>query len=112
TQVGRTGDIVFSNSNGFTFGMSNSSVVTASYTVPSLAGLISAINLSAGTTSNNLTAFTLSNSNNVSFGLNGSTITASASYSQSTAPAAISAGTTQATNGTVVFSNSNGISFG
>jgi hypothetical protein len=69
--------VVFSNSNGMSFGMSNSSVITASYTVPSTAGLISAVNLSAGTTSNNLTNFVLSNSNNVSFGLNGSTITAS-----------------------------------
>lgn len=37
---------------------------------------ISNINLSAGTTSNNLSAFVFSNSNNVSFGLNGSTVTA------------------------------------
>ncbi len=77
TQVGRTGDIVFSNSNGISFGMSNSSVITASYTVPSTVGLISAINISGGTTSNNLSALTLSNSNGISFGLNGSVITAS-----------------------------------
>ena len=31
TQVGRTGDIVFANSNGITFGMSNSNQVTASH---------------------------------------------------------------------------------
>ena len=35
------------------------------------------INVSAGTTSNNLSAFVLSNSNGMSFGLNGSTITGS-----------------------------------
>lgn len=67
TQSGITGNIVFSNSNGISFGMSGSSQVTASH----------AINISAGTTSNNLSAFTFSNSNGVSFGLNGSTLTAS-----------------------------------
>lgn len=34
TQSDNTGTVVFSNSNGISFGMSNSSVVTASYTVP------------------------------------------------------------------------------
>ena len=77
TQVGRTGDIVFSNSNGISFGMSGSSRVTASYTVPSVAGLLSAINISAGTTSNNLSALTFNNLNGITFGLNASTITAS-----------------------------------
>lgn len=43
--------------------------------IPSVAGLISAINVSAGTTSNNLSALTFSNSNGVSFGLAGSVIT-------------------------------------
>jgi len=44
--------------------------------------------------------------------MNGSTITASASYSQSTGPAAISAGTASVGAGTVVFSNSANVSFG
>lgn len=70
-----TGSVLFSNSNGISFGMSNSSIITASYTVPSTAGLISAVNISAGTTSNNLSALTFSNSNGISFGLNGSVIT-------------------------------------
>ena len=56
--------------------MNNSSVVTASVTVASTQG---SINISAGTTSNFASAFTFSNSNNVSFGLNGSTITGSVS---------------------------------
>lgn len=73
----------FANSNGLTFSNSNGSVI-ASYTVPSTAGLLSAVNLSAGTTSNNLSAFVASNSNNVSFGLNGSTLTASASFAAQT----------------------------
>jgi hypothetical protein len=54
----------------------------------------------------------LSNSNNVSFGLVGSTFTATATFSQSTAPGAIAAGTQTATSGTIVFSNSNNVSFG
>jgi hypothetical protein len=40
------------------------------------AATISNINVSAGTTSNNLSAFVMSNSNGISFGLNGSTVTA------------------------------------
>lgn len=70
-----SGTAVFSNSNGISFGV-NGNTVTASYTVPSVAGLISAINVSGGTTSNNLSAITFSNSNGVSFGLNGSVMTA------------------------------------
>jgi hypothetical protein len=48
--------------------------------VPSGAALI---NFSAGTTSGNLGAIVFSNSNNVSFGINGSTITATATFAQS-----------------------------
>jgi hypothetical protein len=108
TQFASSGTIVFANSNGVTFGMSDSSVITASFAG---AGPPS-INFSAGTTSNNLTAVTFFNSNNVSFGLNASTITASASFAQSTAPGGIAAGTQTATSGTVLFSNSNGVTFG
>jgi hypothetical protein len=95
TQIATTGTIAFVNSNGITFGMSNSNQITAIYTVPSIAGLISNVNISGGTTSNNLSALVFSNSNNVSFGLNGSTITGS--IPNQTA---------------YVFSNSNGLSFG
>jgi len=112
TQIGRTGNIIFSNSNGVTFGMSNSSVVTASYTVPSTAGLISNINVSAGTTSNNLSAITFSNLNGVSFGLNGSTITASVAPGAAAGIGAAAAGTQTQTSGTLVFANSNGVTFG
>ena len=95
TQTQTSGTLAFANSNGVTFGMSGSSQITASYTVPSTAGLISNVNISAGTTSNNLTNFVFSNSNNVSFGLNGSTITGSIPNQTS-----------------LSFSNSNGLSFG
>jgi len=73
--------------------------------------LLSNINISAGTTSNNLSAVTFSNSNNVTFGLNGSVITASVN-ADALAIGAIQAGTQTATSGTVVFSNSNNVTFG
>lgn len=66
------GEIVFSNSNGVSFGI-NGGTITASYT-PGAGG---AVNFSAGTTSNDLGSVVFSNANGVSFGLNGSTITAS-----------------------------------
>lgn len=69
---------------------------------------ISAVNFSAGTTSNNLSAVIFSNSNGVSFGLNGSTITASVLPSSIN----ISAGTTSNNLTAVTFSNANGVSFG
>ena len=101
----------FANSNGLTFSNSNGSVI-ASYTVPSTAGLLSAVNVSAGTTSNNLSALTLSNSNNVSFGLNGSVITASATVATSLSNIRVSAGTTSNLLSALTFSNSNNVSFG
>ena len=99
------GNLVFSNSNGVSFGF-NGSTLTASVNA------ITAVNVSAGTTSNNLTAFTLSNSNNVSFGLNGSTITASATVASTQASINLSAGTTSNLASAFTFSNSNGVSFG
>ncbi len=109
TQTATTNTVAFANSNGISFGMSNSSQITASYTVPSTAGLLSNINVSAGTTSNNLSAFTLSNSNNVSFGLNGSVITGSVSFAQSTAPAAIVGSNATYTSGSVTFAGSGAV---
>jgi hypothetical protein len=103
------GEVVFSNSNGLSFGV-NGQTVTGSYTVPSIAGLLSNINLSAGTTSNLGSAFTFSNSNGVSFGLNASTITASIATSLTNMR--LSAGTTSNLRSDFTFSNSNGISFG
>lgn len=79
--------LAFTNSNGLTLGVStaaNAATITGSYTVPSTAGLLSAVNVSAGTTSNNLSALTFSNANGVSFGLNASTVTASVSQSAQT----------------------------
>jgi hypothetical protein len=74
--------------------------------------LLSNVNISAGTTSNNLSAVVYSNSNNVSFGLNGSTVTASATVASSQGSINVSAGTTSNNLSNVVFSNLNGVSFG
>jgi len=111
TQTQTSGTLAFVNSNGISFGMSNSSQITASYTVPSTAGLLSNINVSGGTTSNNLSALVFGNGNNVSFGLNGSTITASVAP-PSIASVNFSAGTTSNNLSNLIFSNSNGLSFG
>ncbi len=80
--------------------------------VPAGGGALTAINVSAGTTSNNLSAITFSNSNNVSFGLNGSTITASATVASTQGSINLSAGTTSNLSSAFTFSNSNGVSFG
>lgn len=111
TQSGNTGTVVFSNSNGISFGMSGSSQITASYTVPSIAGLISNVNLSAGTTSGNLSAVTFGDGNGISFGLNASTITASHNALTSQSNQAFSAQGGSSAFQTLVFTNSNGISF-
>lgn len=76
------------------------------------AGGLTNINVSAGTTSNNLSAITFSNLNGVSFGLDGSTITASVAAAAGLTNLRISAGTTSNLLSDVTFSNSNGVSFG
>ena len=57
------------------------------------------------------TAYVFSNSNNVSFTTNASTVVASASYSQSTQPVAFSAPGGSSAFSTLTFANSNGVSF-
>lgn len=106
-----------------TFGMSNNSgslavlgAPTANQTLwfptQSNGTLLEFINLSAGTTSNNLSAITFSNSNNVSFGLNGSTLTASVTVASTQGSINVSAGTTSNNLSAITFSNSNNVSFG
>jgi len=75
------------------------------------------VNLGAGTGTALTGTVVLSNSNNVSFGMQTTTggsfvVTASATAAAQTGISALSAGTTQATSGTVSFSNANGVSFG
>lgn len=84
----------FVNSNGFTFRNSNGSIV-GSYTVPTVTN--SSATVSVFNRSELVDNLVFSNDNNVSFGLTGGTITASASYSANTA---------------FLLSNSNGFSFG
>jgi hypothetical protein len=78
TSVGTTAQVGFNNTAGK---IVLAGVATGNATVSLPVGggtLMTDLNVSAGTTSNNLTNVVFSNSSNVSFGLNGSTITASA----------------------------------
>lgn len=63
----------FNNAGGVTFGLETNGSITAA----APAGAPSPVNFSAGTASANLASVVFSNSNGVSFGLNGATITAS-----------------------------------
>lgn len=145
TTKGTLGQVVFSNSNGVSFGMAGQTITG------SVAGA-TAGSVSAGTTNVALGQVVFSNSNGVSFGLNGSTVTAtvqtnylttamasnrgtdfvqataafagtnasgtiasngiSVSVAAPGAAGSVSAGTTNVALGQAVFSNSNGVSFG
>lgn len=102
------GDIYLSGGPNITISMTGS---TIGFSAGSAAA--SPVNFSAGTTSNNLATVVFSNSNGVSFGLNGSTITASVSPGGGgLTNINVSAGTTSNNLSNIVFSNSNGITFG
>lgn len=118
------GRLAFTNANGLTMTLSTSNngnhTVIGSYTVPSTAGLISAINVSGGTTSNNLSKLTFNDSNGVSFGLNGSVLTATVktdyqssnnNYLTSQSNQALSGSNGSFTFQTATFGNLNGMSF-
>ena len=150
SQSANTGTVVFSNSNGITFGMSGNSRVTASHNGLTTAAqtnhshgnislVLNNISATANSASNGLTlslsaatgsdggdgynfvgvngasigsalVFQLSNSNNVTFGLNGSTITASASYpGQTSFQLNNGNGITFGTNGSTVTASHNGL---
>ena len=112
TSIGSSATIGFNNSAG---DLQLVGVATGNATIflPNNNGtLLENINVSAGTTSNLLSAFTLSNSNNVSFGLNGSTITASATVASTQASINVSAGTTSNNVSALTFSNGSNVSFG
>jgi hypothetical protein len=103
TTLASNGMVVFSNSNGMTFGL-NGNTITAS-----AGGGGGGVDIGAGTQTATSGTVVFSNSNGVSFGMsNSSIITASATV---TTPA-IAAGTQTAASGTAVFSNSNGVTFG
>ncbi len=71
-----------------------------------------AVAAAAGTQTATSGTVIFSNSNNITFGLDGQTLTASFAGGPGGGGVAISAGTESATSGTVVFSNSNGVTFG
>jgi hypothetical protein len=78
--AGGNGVTLSGSSNTISFSVATNYQSQAAYLTTAMqsnAATISNVNLSAGTTSNNLSAFVLSNSNNFSFGLSGSTVTAS-----------------------------------
>ena len=99
-----SGTVVFSNSNGVSFGMSGSTI-TATVTPGAAAG-IGAIGASTQTATSGTVIF--SASNGLSFGLSGSSrITGSHDGFRS-----VSAGTTHALGPSLSLANSNGLSFG
>lgn len=101
---------LFSNKNGVSFGLDGTNI-TAS--VNAAGGGLTNINVSGGTTSNNLSNLVFSNDNGVSFGLNGSTITASVNAAGGgLTNINVSAGTTSQNLSAVTFSDANGVSFG
>jgi hypothetical protein len=107
-----TVSVGFSNSAG---SLMLAAAPTANQTLwlPSNNGtLLSNINFSAGTTSNNVSALTFSNTNGVSFGFDGVGVVTASINPDALAIGAIAAGTQTATSGTVVFSNSNNVTFG
>ena len=125
TNSSSSGTVVFSNSNGVTFGMSPAGVVTATVTPGAAAG-IAAVQLSnttytsgtvnfvnsngvsfGSTTGGGVTAsYTVpgatvfSNSNNVSFGLAGSTVTATATFAGGVSGGVSTGGNTSGNTGT------------
>jgi hypothetical protein len=110
----------FSNGGGVSFGLETNGFITGA--APAGGGGLTNIKVSAGSTSNNLSALTFSNGSGVSFGLNGSVITGSVQTNYLTTAMAsnaatisnirVSAGTTSNLLSALTFSNSNGVSFG
>ncbi len=97
--------LIFRGQGVASVGITNGSIV-----IDAPAGAPSPVNFSAGTTSSNLGSVVFSNSNGVSFGLNGATITGSIATSLTNVN--LSAGTTSNNLSAFVFSNSNNVSFG
>lgn len=109
TQVGAAGaTVLFQNSPTVTFGMSDSSVVTASAAGGAGGGV--AVSAAGNSVSNGTVVF--SNANGVSFGMAGSTVTASHNGLTSQSNQAVSGSNGSFTFQTVSFSNANGISIG
>lgn len=102
------GGIVFANSNGVTFGMSNSTV-TASVAA---GGGLTNIKLSAGTKSALRSDVTFNDANGVSFGLDAAGVITASVQTNYLSAFKLSAGALSATRSDVTFADSNGLSFG
>lgn len=76
----------------------------------SLANVVAGFSAPGGTITVGGVSF--ANSNGITFGMNGSTLTASVAAGAAAGIGAASAGTQQQTSGTLVFANSNGLTFG
>lgn len=124
TQTQTSGTMAFVNSNGISFGMSNSSQVTASYTVPTQS--VQTQNRFNATLSGNSTSagagyieissgtMTLAGGNNITLSQNGNAITISGANAGGvqTGISGVIASNATYTSGTISFSDANGISFG
>jgi hypothetical protein len=73
TQTATSGTVLFSNSNNVSFGLSNSSVLTASASFPAQTTQ-PAVNAAAGTQTATSGTVVWSNSNNVTFGMSNSSV--------------------------------------
>ncbi|TAH34089.1 S-layer family protein [Candidatus Saccharibacteria bacterium] len=117
TQSVSTGTMNFVNSNGITFGMSNSNQITASYTVPTQTnqtlGLYGGGNTTGQSSSSTFDARTLSfqGAGAASVGYSNGSVVISAPNAAA-GNVTVSAGGNSAGLASIVFSNSNGVSFG
>ena len=114
TTSGNLGSIVFSNSNGVSFGLNGSTITASASGAGASATVLALGNTTAQSSSNSfaLSAFNVSGSGIVSVGMSGNTLVISAPGTTNFANLSVSAGTTSGSLGSLVFSNSNGVSFG
>lgn len=92
TQTATSGTVVFSDSNGISFGMSGSTRVTASYTVPTVTNSSWTVSDSATSLTVARLAFTASNGLTLTLSTNGASATVIGSYTVPTVPAQLSVG--------------------
>lgn len=114
TTSNNLGSIVFSNSNGVSFGL-NGSTITASASGAGASVSVFAQSQSTGQSSSStyaLSALNIAGYGIISVGNSGGTIQISGPNTTNFANLSVSAGTTSGSLGSIVFSNSNGVSFG
>lgn len=114
TTSGNLGSIVFSNSNGVSFGL-NGSTITASASGAGASVTVLAQSQTTGQSSSGtlaLSALNVAGYGIISVGWSASTLQISGPGTTNFANLSVSAGTTSGSLGSLVFSNSNGVSFG